>query len=170
MRTIIPSIRRVVLLALIIPALALYSPTASEAAPSGGEKGFVQVKSARLMDQPKLWGKPVATLSYGEEVSIMSDAAGGWFEVKNRAGKSGYLHQSALTSSTIVLRSGAGAAAAASDGSDVVLAGKGFNSDVERQFAASGTAADFRAVDQVEQLKVAPTEIAHFIKQGRLAP
>lgn len=148
----------------LAPALIL-SAAPAEAA---GQKAYVQIKSARLMDQPKLWGKPVGTLSYGDELSLSGEAAAGWFQVQTRSGKSGYLHQSALTTSRIVLHSGGSAGSGAADQSDVVLAGKGFNSSVERQYAAGNSSADFRAVDQVEQSRVSPTELAQFIKQGRL--
>ena len=158
------------ILGIALFAAVTLAPFPATAAASSGETAYVQIKTTKLMDQAKLWGKPVTTLSYGDAVEITgSEPKAGWIQVKTKSGKSGYLHQSALSSQRIVLRSG-GSAGGNSDQSDVVLAGKGFNNEVERQFASGNSTVDFNAVDQMEQLRVSPAELAQFIKQGQLNP
>lgn len=154
-------------LSLLLLIIICSSSSPAAASPSAGTNVFVQIKNARLMDQPKLWGKSIATVGFGDELTVVSDSGSGWLQVRSRSGKSGYLHQSALTTTKIVLRSGG--SAGPTGASDVVLAGKGFNRDVEKQFSQNNSAANFRAVDQMEQTRIGPGDLAQFIKQGQLS-
>jgi hypothetical protein len=55
------------------------------------------------------------------------------------------------------------------DTSDVILAGKGFNKEVEKEYRASDPSARFDLVDKVEQSsRVSPAEVARFRKAGGL--
>ena len=55
------------------------------------------------------------------------------------------------------------------DTSDVVLAGKGFNREVEKEYRASDPSARFDLVDKVErETRVSSSEVAQFRKSGGL--
>ena len=91
----------------------------------------VQVNKADIRETPSYLGKIVTSLAYGDKVTVQSQD-GAWLQVTS-SGQSGWLHNSALTKKNIVMKSGAGAQTSASSG-EMALAGKGFNSDVEKQF------------------------------------
>ena len=125
----------------------------------------VQVRKADIRDTPSFLGKIVTSLAYGDKVSVQSEN-GAWLQV-SAGGQSGWVHNSALTKKNIVMKTGAGAQTSASSG-EMALAGKGFNSDVEAQFKAGHKDIDFTPVDRMEKIKIPPTEIREFTKEGNL--
>ena len=54
------------------------------------------------------------------------------------------------------------------DAADVVLAGKGFNPAVEKEYAAGRSDLNFGAVDKMERRTVSDGELATFVKAGKL--
>jgi hypothetical protein len=133
---------------------------------SSAEEIYVQVRQTVVRAFPQYWSAKVAQLSYGEELKKLSEDEG-WFKVKTTAGSQGFVHSSAVTSRRIVF-------AAKSSGqnfssSDVVLAGKGFNREVENSYANSRRGADYNSVDVVESLKVSDAAVVDFVTKGKLA-
>ena len=53
------------------------------------------------------------------------------------------------------------------DARDVVMAGKGFNNEIEKQFAAAGSG-NFKAVDAMEQTRVSDAALRSFVASGKL--
>jgi len=140
-----------------VPALATEKPIGPVS---------VKVKAAKVRAEPKVWAASVVALTYGDSVEAVS-VADGWIKVSAR-GKSGFLHESAVTTKKIVLSAKGNVGAGSTDRADVVLAGKGFNQAVERQFAAQDASLNFRAVDAMEKIKVSDAELAAFLKSGNL--
>lgn len=125
----------------------------------------VQVNKADLRESPSYLGKIVTSLAYGAKVSVESQN-GAWMQV-SVSGQSGWLHNSALTKKTIVMKSGAGAQTTASSG-EMALAGKGFNSDVEKQFKDNHKEINFAPVDKMEKIKIPISDLQAFAKEGKL--
>ena len=48
------------------------------------------------------------------------------------------------------------------------MAGKGFNKEVEEQYAVENVDLNFQAVDKMEQQVVSENELRRFVEQGRL--
>lgn len=126
----------------------------------------VQVRKADIRETPSFLGKIVTTVAYGDKVTVQSEN-GAWMQVSS-GGLSGWVHQSALTKKTIVMKSGEGAQTSASSG-EMALAGKGFNSDVEAQFKANHKEIDFTWVDKMEKIKIPSPAIREFAKEGQLS-
>lgn len=129
---------------------------------------YVQVKESRLRSEPQFWAPSVASISYGAKLSALGTAPGNssWLKVK-LDNSEGYVHASAVTKRKIVLSSTAASDKAVS-GESVVLAGKGFNRQVENSYATS-KGLDFKVVDEVEQVKVDSAQGAAFVKEGKLS-
>jgi uncharacterized protein YgiM (DUF1202 family) len=144
----------------LIPAAAFSAAT--------GQEMSVQVRSTKVHSAPEWWSPAVTGVVYGDKVTIISGQKdeGGWLKVQV-SGKEGYLHISALTSRTVVLKTGAEHTARAADASEVVLAGKGFSKELEGQYARSHSLS-FAPVDQVEHQRVSEGELAAFVKAGKL--
>jgi hypothetical protein len=83
------------------------------------------------------------------------------------SGQSGWIHSSALSSKTIVVKSGGATQTAASSG-EVALAGKGFNSAVEAEFKAGHKDIDFAPVDRMEKITIPAATLQQFARSGDL--
>ncbi len=129
------------------------------------EDFYVQVKHTTVRSAPQYWAAKVAQVSYGDRLTKVSGDEG-WLKVKTVGGSQGFVHSSAITSRRIVFTANSKGQNFSS--SDVVLAGKGFNSDVESRYANSTNGVDYRAVDTVESLKVPDSAVSEFRAQGKL--
>lgn len=127
----------------------------------------VQVRKAEVRDTPSFLGKTVTSLAYGDRVSV-EQQNGSWMRVTS-SGQAGWIHASALTSKTIVMKAGDATQTAASSG-ELALAGKGFNSDVEAQFKASHKDINFGPVDRMEKINVPASALLEFAAEGGLKP
>jgi SH3-like domain-containing protein len=129
----------------------------------------VQVKMGQLRETPSFLGTVVAVVNYGDQVDVLRQQ-GDWLEVRSPGGKSGWIHQSSLTSKRIVLNAGTRSARTAASADELALAGKGFNSAVEAQFKASHRDIDYTWVNKMEHIQISPREIMGFLDQGGIRP
>ena len=95
----------------------------------------VQVRDGQLRNRASFLGAVTAQVAYGDRVTVNQTQAG-WCEVAKADGAKGWIHESALTPKRVVMSSGTTDARSGASGEEVALAGKGFNSDVEREFKA----------------------------------
>ena len=128
----------------------------------------VQVRDGQLRNRASFLGTVTATVAYGDRVTVNQTQAG-WCEV-SLAGKSGWIHESALTPKKVVLASGTADARVQSVGSEeVALAGKGFSKEVEAEYKKQNPQLDFTWVDWMGQQTVSSERLVAFLKQGDLA-
>jgi hypothetical protein len=128
----------------------------------------VHVKQAQLRAQPGPLAKIGATLAYGTRVSVLEEQTD-WIlvEVPERALK-GWVHRSALTQKKLVLRSGSGSTNVSGD--EIVLAGKGFNAQVEEKFKQQNQNLNYGWLDKMEQNFAVPQQsMQQFLKDGALS-
>ena len=126
---------------------------------------YVQVRSSKVRSAAQLWAPAVSPVSYGDKLTKIKES-GTWLEVKTAKG-SGYIPISAVTKRPVVLGKAGIGKGAAPDAKDVVMAGKGFNHEVEKQFASVG-AVNFKAVDAMEQIRVSDATLRGFVQAGKL--
>lgn len=138
----------------------------STEAQSNGAMLTIKIRDSKLRSGPKLWAPSVRDLKFGDQLAAQGTEQG-WFKVKTSGGAVGYVHPSAVTDRKVVLAS-TKAAQASVDASDVVLAGKGFNKDIEREFAQNNPESNFKAVDQVAALRIPDQDLARFLRDGKL--
>jgi uncharacterized protein YgiM (DUF1202 family) len=136
---------------------------------SASGKMSVQVRSSELRDSPSFLGGSVAPVVYGEQVEVVGQQ-GNWMKVNASSGTKGWIHQSALTKKRIAFSSGGADVETGASGEELAVAGKGFNSDVEKKFRVDHTDIDFAWVDKMEQMKVSPRESKSFLTEGSLQP
>ena len=125
----------------------------------------VQVNEAQMRGTPSFFGAVVADLSYGDRVEVLEQGRG-WIRVRSDAGDTGWVQESALTDKRVVLSSGGNVQSGAST-DEVALAGKGFNSDIEREYRSQSDL-DFTWVDRMEGFGKSPEELASFLVEGDL--
>ena len=129
----------------------------------------VQVKEGQLRSTPSFLGTIIAKLAYGDRVEIIQDQ-GTWKKVAVRGGVQGWMHASALTTKSIVLKAGAANVQTSATGGEIALAGKGFSEEVEKQYKKLNRNLDYAWVDRMERFQVSPEQMQAFLKQGDVVP
>lgn len=138
----------------------------AHAADNSGKVLTVKVKESKLRSAPKLWASAVGDLKFGDVLTPLA-SDGGWFKVKTSRGLQGFVHPTAVTDRRVILSSSK-AASAKVDPSEVVLAGKGFNKEIEQDFSKKHPASDYRKVDAVGAVKISDQELREFLRSGKL--
>jgi hypothetical protein len=157
--------KRIVAVSLVL--LAAVVLFAADALP---ERSIV-VKQAPVRDKPSFTGKILGMLVYTDRVQIVEMPSGAsWAKVRLAAKKlEGWVHVSALAKDEKpVVKAGTENVAAGASGSEVALAGKGFNPEVEAEYKKNPTL-NYAAVDAMEAYVIAPDDLSAFITQGGLA-
>ena len=126
----------------------------------------VQVRDGQLRNRASFLGTVVGTVAYGDRVTVNQTQAG-WCEV-TLAGKTGWIHESALTPKKVVLASGTTDARAGASGEEVALAGKGFSKEVEAEYKKQNKNVDYTWVDWMGRQTVPNDQLIEFLKQGEL--
>lgn len=128
----------------------------------------VQVKEGQLRSTPSFLAEIIAKPAYGDRVEIIQDK-GPWKKVALR-GVQGWMHTTALTTKSIVLKAGATNVQTSATGSEIALAGKGFSEEVEKQYKNLNRNLDYAWVDRMEKFKISPEQMQAFLKQGNVIP
>ncbi len=145
----------------VVAALLAISAGVALAAPLS-----VQVRNGKVRATPSQLGSVVATVDYGAVVQA-GTLQNGWYPVTLADGKTGWLHESALSKKAVTMRAGTGDAATGVSSDEVALAGKGFNEQVEAKVRADGKL-DYTWVDKMSRFEVPADQIALFRAQGNL--
>jgi len=128
----------------------------------------VKVQSTNLRKAPKFYGTVIQALQSGDKVEKIASQPDGWIQVRTSGGVVGWLHTSAVNvpkSSLLAMNSGLKTQASASE---VALAGKGFNKQIEDNYRSQHKNISFAEVDKMLLLKIAAAELEAFMKQGKL--
>ena len=127
----------------------------------------VEVRSAKLRSSPRAWAPAVVDLVYGDQLEEVARDSG-WVEARKGAAV-GFVHETALTTRTVVLAAGSRVVDPTAQGGQVVLAGKGFADAVELKVATDDPTLNFQAVDALEKFNVQPEDLRQFLAAGQLA-
>ncbi len=150
--------------------LMLITATAATAFAVGRTLMSVQVRTGHVRSTPSFLGKVVGSLAYGDRVATY-ERQGPWSQVDlPGSGSKGWMHVSALTKKRIVINPDAADVERAASGSELALAGKGFNNEVEKKYRAKHTDVDYAWVDRMEKMVVSPKNIKRFVQDGGLTP
>lgn len=139
----------------------------SVAAVASADQMSVTVRETQLRANPAFLGQVVSVLAYGDRVEVVQEQ-GPWFRVETDSGRSGWVHSSALTNKRIVLESSSRDGSTGASGTEVALAGRGFNEEVENRYK-SEEGLDFSGVDRMEGYDYPPEVLLAFLEDGGLA-
>lgn len=131
----------------------------------------VEVKEAKLREQPRSLAKPVADVTLGEKVEVQKKE-GGWWNVKPSNKPAGWITKSALASDPTVLKAGQADDAKVSK-DEQALAYRPFDQQTEAAFREDNAnlAAGYAALDKIDQdpaYKVSDEQVAAFLAEGGL--
>ena len=150
---------------LLLTSLALFLAGAAAAQVSGGSTAYVTAKTLKVKSSTGFFAGARGTLSYGTQVTVLR-VNGKWAEIRSAGSPSitGWVASSNLTTRRISA-SGGGTSASASE---IALAGKGFNEEVENAYKAGGHL-NYADVDKTETLQVSQEDLYQFVTEGHLA-
>jgi hypothetical protein len=123
----------------------------------------VSVKTVTLKSSTWFFASGRGNLGYGNEVSVLQ-VKGNWAEVRaaGNSSVSGWVPVSNLSAKRIVASGSSGVTA-----SEVALAGKGFNQEVENAYRAQGSL-NYADIDRTEAIAVSQSDLLRFMRDGRL--
>jgi hypothetical protein len=130
-----------------------------------GKVLVVKVLRSQLLAKPDFLSSNLATIQKGASLELI-ETQGNWYLVKNANGLKGYIHQSAVTTSSVSLSGIMPGKKGASD-EELALAAKGFNEGNEKKLRGS-QGYNFAAVDWILDQNVTNSAVADFIKEGKL--
>jgi uncharacterized protein YgiM (DUF1202 family) len=125
---------------------------------------YVAVKTLNLKSSTGFFASNRGALNYGDRVTVIQ-VNGKYVEVRSVVNSSltGWTPSANLSAKQII--SGNTNVASASE---VALAGKGFNQEVEDSYKKTGTM-NYADVDRTETITVQETTLRRFLEEGRLA-
>lgn len=126
----------------------------------------IQVREAEMRSNPSYLSGIVTTLSYGDRVRVLEEGSG-WYRVSFE-GDTGWVHNSAVTEERIVLEGGQEDVETGATDTEVALAGRGFNEEVESRYQ-SEQGLDYSKIDEIEaSYDFSREELAEFMQSGGL--
>ena len=136
--------------------------SATAQAAKGGTM-YVAAKTVELKSSTGFFASARGTLAYGAAVTVLQ-IKGKWAEVRSASNSSvsGWTAAANLSAKRIVAGASSGATA-----SEVALAGKGFNQEIENVYKAEGRL-NYADVDRTEAQKVSKQELKDFMVEGHL--
>lgn len=127
-----------------------------------GGMATVKIRDQHLFPRPVHYARPIMEVAFGTEVNVI-DSQGLWYKVRIPGGTEGWVHSTSLTGAVLSV----GSAGGEQDPDMIMLAGRGFNADVEASYA-QGQDLRFDLVDRMEEISVAPESVGSFLAEGGL--
>lgn len=149
------------------PIFLVIAMVVATAAWAVGQMLTVQVREIQMRASPSFTGRPGATLSYGQTVSVLEEREA-WVKARGNGGE-GWVHASALTDRRLSLTPGARNVSSKADEREVAAAGKGFSAEVERTYRA-GHPEGYADVEAMLRFQYSPAELRAFLTAGKLTP
>jgi len=131
---------------------------------SRGGTMFVAAKTVDLKSSTGFFAAVTDSLEYGDQVSVLQ-VKGSWAEVSpaSDSSVSGWTSTAGLSAKRIVASGATGTAI-----SEVALAGKGFNEEVENGYRSEASMI-YAEVDKMESLEINNRELYDFLVEGHLS-
>jgi len=146
-------------LLLVISAVGLYAQGAAPVSVAGAMT--VQVAKSQIRESPSVIAPILATVLYREKLFVYENKDG-WARVRIPGStRSGYIFSSALSAKPIP-SSSPGSAVPGVTGSEIALAGKGFNEAVEESYKNSAKV-NYFWVDVMEDFEYPPELCVRFL-------
>ena len=127
----------------------------------------VKIQSTAIRQNPQFFAPALLTLKAGDRLTKVGEG-GGWLQVRTPTGLVGWIHSSAVEVPKLNLLASNDPMKTQAKASEVALAGKGFNKQVEDSYKAKHAELNFALVDRMLQVKIATAQIEAFLRQGRL--
>lgn len=127
----------------------------------------VITKENAIRESPRFFAPVKALVKYNDTLDVITKE-GDWLKVKFK-NKIGYIHRTAVEKRTA---SASGISLQKKTGTteeEITLAGKGFNSQVEKAYKDKHPEMKYELVDKIEKYDISEKDLISFIKAGGLS-
>lgn len=131
------------------------------------ETFVVKVRTTAVRSGPKFFASTVLTLKAGDGLLLVKREAD-WLQVKTSGGQIGWIHSSAVEPKKFDILAWGKNTKSQATATEVAMAAKGFNKQVEDSYRAKNASVSFVWVDKMGQMNVSRAQLETFLKQGRL--
>jgi len=128
---------------------------------------IVKVQSTGLRKTPKFYAPVLWNLRAGERIEKIN-GQDGWLQVRTTSGVIGWVHSSAVQVQKFDLLAMDKSLKTQASASEVALAGKGFNKQVEENYRTEHRDLSYVWVDKMMLVKVPASQVEEFMRQGKL--
>ena len=115
---------------------------------------------------PDVFGKDPKAKELGDEVKKIS-GDDSWWNVRAKGGVTGFISAASVTDRKVILSSTGKVSGVGVDTADVVMAGKGFNKQIEESYARNGNL-NYKAVNKLEAIRIGESDQLRFSQEGQL--
>jgi uncharacterized protein YgiM (DUF1202 family) len=129
---------------------------------------IIKVQTTNLRKNPKFYAPVIRALKAGEKIEKISSQPDGWIQVKTSGGSVGWIHSSAVAVQKFDLLAMDKSMKTQASASEVALAGKGFNKQVEESYRAKHADVSFVWVDRMLLIKISASRVEEFMRNGKL--
>ena len=149
---------------LIVLCLVLFVTGLATAQIRAGGTLYVAVKTVTLKSGTGFFASNKGTLNYGDRVTVIR-VDGRFVEVRSATNTSltGWTASANMSVRQVVAGTSSTATA-----SEVAMAGKGFNQEVEQSFKNQNRTLNYADVDRVEAITIQEAALRRFLEEGRL--
>ncbi len=134
---------------------------------SANEFLVVKVQTTALRAEPRFFAPVKIMLKFGDQLEKL-DFQQGWFQVKTLNAVSGWVHSSAVQPRPAKLAGLTQGPKTQATASEMALASKGFNRQVEASYRQRHPEVDYTWVDRMLNFKNGQAAIEKFLKEGHL--
>ena len=127
----------------------------------------VKIQSTNIRKEPKFYAGSLSTIKAGDSVELIT-TQNDWLKVRTAAGVIGWIHSSAVEQKKFKLSSLDKSLKTQASASEVALAGKGFNKQVEESYRKKNQGISFAQVERMLSMQILPEIIEGFLKTGGL--
>ncbi|MBN1274075.1 MAG: SH3 domain-containing protein [Candidatus Aminicenantes bacterium] len=127
----------------------------------------VKMKTTNLRKTPKFYSSALTVLKAGEKVEKIG-AQGEWLQIRSSSGVVGWIHSSSVMDKSFSLAGSQQNLKTQASASEIALAGKGFNKQVEENFRTKNPRANYIQVENMLKIVITPDQMRIFLEKGRL--
>lgn len=151
----------------LLMLFSLSLATAEDAETQVGDEVAIAVQNQSIYPMPAFYASPVEPVSYGT-MAVIDEINGEWYRITTALNQDGWIH---CTSVTGAIQTESGGVSASGDvtSDEIMLAGRGFNQDIEETYSGEHPDLDFTLVDNMEtSWTVSPQQLYQFLVDGNL--
>ncbi|MBN2586171.1 MAG: hypothetical protein JXA64_06050 [Candidatus Fermentibacteraceae bacterium] len=141
--------------------------TAEDDPPQPGDQVAIAVQNQFIYPMPAFYASPTQSVTFGT-LAVIDEVQGEWYRITTALDRTGWIHMTAVTGAIESSSSGTSASGGVTS-DEIMLAGRGFNEDIEQTYAGENPELDFSMVDRMEtSWGVTSEELYQFLLAGHL--
>ena len=152
---------------LILMLFSISLTTAEDTEPQVGDEVAIAVQNQSIYPMPAFYASPVEPVNYGT-MAIIDEIDGEWYRITTSFNKAGWIHSTSVTGAIQTTSENTSTSGNVTS-DEIMLAGRGFNQDIEETYAGQHPELDFSKVNNMEtSWIISPQQLYQFLVDGNL--